>query len=171
MTLESTGGFTYEYLQKPGPRTLLVLHGSGGNEVEILRLGEALDTTASLIAPRGKVIEDGMNRFFKRTAPGVLDRADLKVRTEELKQFIVEMEGRHSVPTGSLIGAGYSNGANILLHLQCLYPEILRASILFRPTSVALADTPFVLTGQHIYIGAGSQDSMTPISRESCGPA
>ncbi len=162
MTFNSLGGFVFEFVQKTGPRTLLLLHGTGGSEVEILKLGEKLDENACLIAPRGKVREEGMNRFFERNAPGMFNRADLKQRTEELSQFIIEMEGRFSAPSGSLVGVGYSNGANILLHMHCLYPNRLRAAILFRPMMAALADDPPTFSRQPILISAGANDMMVP---------
>src|SRR3989338_2590494 len=137
--MSSLAGFTYEYVPGKSARTLLLLHGTGGNERDMLPLGEQLDPEASLLSPRGNVSENGIARFFSRLAEGVFDREDLAHRTEELAGFVDAARKKHGID--ELIGVGYSNGANILLHLICLHPTLLHAAALLRPMSAGLPDT------------------------------
>jgi predicted esterase len=113
--------------------TLLMLHGTGGDERDLLPLGAELWPGAGLLGVRGKVLEDGMPRFFRRFAEGVFDVEDLKSRTEELAQFIDAASERYEFSKKKLIAVGYSNGANMAASLILLHPHHLAAAILFRP--------------------------------------
>src|SRR6266446_9039533 len=117
-------GFIHEFIPGNSPRTLLLLHGTGGNERDLIPLGRELDPDASLLSPRGKVLENGMPRFFRRLAEGVFDLDDLKKRTHELADFVVSAAAHYKIDTENVIAVGYSNGANIAASLLLLRPEI-----------------------------------------------
>jgi len=116
----------------PGERTLLLLHGTGGDENDLLPLGRALDPRAALLAPRGAVIENGMPRFFRRLAEGVFDQADLLARTRDLAAFVAEAVARYELDPARLIAVGYSNGANIAASLMLRHPGVIAGAVLMR---------------------------------------
>ena len=103
----------------------MLLHGTGGNERDLIPLGRELDPNAALLSPRGKVLENGMPRFFRRLAEGVFDLEDLKYRTNELADFIAAAGEHYGFATDQLVAVGYSNGANIAASMLLLRPEIL----------------------------------------------
>src|SRR5262249_5109608 len=119
--------------EKPTSPTLLLLHGTGGDERDMLPLGRELWPGAALLGIRSKVSENGMPRFFRRFAKGVFDIEDLKYRTEELAQFIDAASERYEFSKTRLMAVGYSNGANIAASLILLHPDYLVAAVLFRP--------------------------------------
>jgi len=120
--------------------TLLLLHGTGGNEDDLIPLGKELAPNASILSVRGKVLENGMPRFFRRLEEGVFDMEDLKKRTDELAEFIVKSSSAYKFDPGSVIAIGYSNGANIAASVLLRRPEVLAGAILFR------AMVPFIPT-------------------------
>ena len=99
---------------------LLLLHGTGGNERDLIPLGRELDPNAALLSPRGKVLENGMPRFFRRLAEGVFDLEDLKYRTNELADFVTAAAQHYGFATDQLVAVGYSNGANIAASMLLL---------------------------------------------------
>lgn len=155
-------GFIHRFQQGSGGPTLLLLHGTGGDENDLLPLGSALAEDATLISPRGKVLEQGMPRFFRRLAMGVFDEEDLKERTHELADFITNAGKAYGYDPGELIVVGYSNGANIAASLLLLHPGLVKGAILLHamvPFSVeALPD----LAGTSVLITGGRHDSMIP---------
>src|SRR6202043_574968 len=100
----------HEFVRGKSERTLLLLHGTGGNERDLIPIGRELDQDASLLSPRGKVLENGMPRFFRRLAEGVFDLVDLKRRTHELADFIVSAVEHYRIDLRHLVAIGYSNG-------------------------------------------------------------
>ncbi len=117
-----------------GPKTtLLLLHGTGGDEEDLIPLGEELLPGAALLSPRGRVLEHGMPRFFRRLAEGVFDLDDLKLQTEALAQFVVSASAKYGLNGNRLIAIGYSNGANIAASLLLTHPQLLAGAVLFRP--------------------------------------
>jgi predicted esterase len=120
-------------------RTLLLLHGTGGNERDLIPLGREIDPTAAFLSPRGKVLENGMPRFFRRLAEGIFDEEDLKRRTHELADFVGAAVEQYELAADQVIAVGYSNGANIAGGVLLLRPETLRAAILLlaRPRAEA----------------------------------
>jgi phospholipase/carboxylesterase len=118
--------------------TLLLLHGTGGTEDDLIPLGNELATDASILSVRGKVLENGMPRFFRRLEEGVFDLEDLKMRTDELADFILKSSSVYEFDLKRLVAVGYSNGANIGASLLLKRPEVLAGAILFR------AMVPFV---------------------------
>src|SRR6185503_14706651 len=104
--------FIHEFVPGSSPRTLLLLHGTGGNERDLIPLGRELDPNAALLSPRGKVLENGMPRFFRRLAEAVSDLEDLKYRANELADFVTAAANHYGFALDTLVGVGYSNGAH-----------------------------------------------------------
>jgi len=148
-----------------GRPPLLLLHGTGGDENDLLPLGEALAPGAPLLSPRGKVLENGMPRFFRRLAEGVFDVRDVGARAHELADFVLAARDAYSL--AQPVAVGFSNGANIAAALLLLRPEILAGAVLFRPmVPVEPATTPN-LRGTKVLIGAARHDSIaTPAETE-----
>jgi phospholipase/carboxylesterase len=156
--------FLHEFVHGNSDRTLLLLHGTGGNERDLIPLGRELDPDASLLSPRGKILENGMPRFFRRLAEGVFDLEDLKTRTNELADFVAAAVRHYKLAADHVVGVGYSNGANIAASMLLLRPEIMRATILFRAMVPLVPDKMPDLSSVHIWIGAGDQDPIVPAS-------
>src|SRR5216117_3877498 len=124
--------FIHEFVPGTSDRTLLLLHGTGGNERDLIPLGRGLDAKAALLSPRGKVLENGMPRFFRRLAEGVFDLEDLKYRTNELADFVAAAVRHYKLVADRIVGVGHSNGSNIAANMLLLRPEIVHQAILFR---------------------------------------
>ena len=156
--------FIHEFVPGASDRTLLLLHGTGGNEHDLIPLGRELDPNASLLSPRGKILENGMPRFFRRLAEGVFDLEDLKKRTNELADFVAAAVRQYRLAADHVVAVGYSNGANIATSMLLLRPEILRAAILFRAMVPLVPDNLPDLSSVRVWIGAGDQDPIIPAS-------
>jgi len=154
----------HEFVPGSSERTLLLLHGTGGNEHDLIPLGRELDPTAALLSPRGKVLENGMPRFFRRVAEGVFDLDDLKKRTHELADFVVGASRHYKLAANHIVAVGYSNGANIATSMLLLRPEILHAGILFRAIVPFVPDNLTDLSSARVWIGAGNEDPIVPTS-------
>ncbi len=141
-------------------RPLLLLHGTGGNEDDLIALGRMLAPHAALLSPRGQVLENGMPRFFRRLAEGVFDEQDVRRRAHELADFIERARLAYGI--AAPIAVGYSNGANIAAAMLLLRPEVLARAVLLR------AMTPFAdaeasrLGGKPVLILSGARDPMVP---------
>lgn len=142
--------------------TLVLLHGTGGNEEDLIPLGKYLAPEAALLGIRGKVTEGSAPRFFRRLAEGVFDEEDLIFRTHELARFLEQAVKEYSLNSKRLVAVGYSNGANIAASLMLLEPEILSAAVLFRAMVPLTPDTLPQLTGKQVLIQAGKQDPIIP---------
>jgi phospholipase/carboxylesterase len=156
--------FVHEFVPGTSRRTLLLLHGTGGNEQDLIPLGRGLDPNAALLSPRGKILENGMPRFFRRLAEGVFDVEDLKQRTNELADFITVAAARYSLAANEIVAVGYSNGANTAASMLLLRPEILHAAILFRSMVPLEPETLPNLSSVRVWIGAGDQDAIISAS-------
>jgi predicted esterase len=154
----------HEFIPGRSERTLLLLHGTGGNEHDLIPLGHELDPTATLLSPRGQVLENGMPRFFRRLAEGVFDLDDLKKRTHELADFVVGATRHYKLAANRIVAVGYSNGANIAASMLLLRPELLRAAILFRAMVPFVPDKLPHLSSVRVWIGAGNEDPIIPPS-------
>lgn len=157
--------FVHRYLPRkpPGARVLLLLHGTGGDESDLLPLGRELDPEAALLSPRGKVSENGAPRFFRRFTEGVFDEVDVTQRANELADFVLAAAARYQFETRQLIAVGYSNGANIAAAMMLLRPEVLPAAILFR-AMVVLTNPPAAdLRGKRVLLCAGRHDPIIPL--------
>jgi phospholipase/carboxylesterase/glyoxalase family protein len=142
--------------------TLLLLHGTGGNENDLLPLGHELLPGAALLSPRGRVLENGMPRFFRRFAEGVFDVDDLKFQTQELNKFIKAAAQRYGVARNKLVAVGYSNGANIATSLLLLHPHALAGAALFRPMVPFTPDFEPELERTFVLLGGGMHDAIVP---------
>ena len=143
---------------------MLLLHGTGGNERDLIPLGRELDPNAALLSPRGKILENGMPRFFRRLAEGVFDVEDLKHRTNELADFVAAAAQHYGFATDNVVAVGYSNGANIAASMLLLRPEILRAAILFPRHGSARAGKPARPFIRARLDRRGDQDPIIPAS-------
>lgn len=142
---------------------LLLLHGTGGDERDLLGLGRMVSPGASLLSPRGKVLEGAMPRFFRRLAEGVFDEADLISRTHELADFIEE--ARRTYNLAAPVALGFSNGANIAASLLMLRPEVLGGAALLRAMSpFAKPPAMAALAGKRVMIVSGALDPIIPAS-------
>ena len=156
--------FIHEFVPNNSERTLLLLHGTGGNERDLIPLGRELDSSASLLSPRGKVLENGMPRFFRRLAEGVFDLEDLKKRTHELADFVIAAAQHYKIDVKNIVAVGYSNGANIAAGMLLLRPEILSAAILFRAMVPLVPEIQPNLSAVRVWIGAGKSDPIISAS-------
>lgn len=153
----------YQPAADPDAPVFLLLHGTGGDESDLLPLAHELDPTAGILSPRGRVLENGRPRFFRRFAEGVFDEADIIARAHELADFIRQAAERYQFDRRRLIAVGYSNGANIAAAMMFLRPEILAGAILFR-AMVVLSKTPVVdLQRRQILLSAGREDPIVPL--------
>lgn len=148
----------YRQGKEPGRPTLLILHGTGGTETDLLPVADMIDSAASVLGVRGNVSENGMPRFFRRLAEGVFDEEDLILRTKELNEFLDQAAEEHGFDRNYVVAVGYSNGANIAGSLLFHYRDALKGAILFHPMvprrGIELPD----LTGTPVFIGAGTND-------------
>lgn len=154
--------FAHRYEPGTGPRTLLLLHGTGGNEGSLLGLGRLLDPAAALLSPRGRVLEGNMPRFFRRFAEGVFDEADIIARSAELAEFVGAAASHYGFDREQVHAVGFSNGANIGASLLLLHPEVLAGGVLFRAMVPLQPATLHGLHGKRIWLGAGRQDPIVP---------
>ena len=138
--------------------TLLLLHGTGGTEDDLIPLGKELASYASLLTVRGKVLENGMPRFFRRLEEGVFDLEDLKIRTDELAEFILKSSSVYEFDLKKIIAVGYSNGANIAASLLLRRPEVLAGAILFRAMVPFIPDVLPDLSKKSIILLEGMYD-------------
>ena len=157
---EASLGFIHQFVPAKSESlpTLLLLHGTGGDENDLLPLGQALVPGAALLSPRGKVLENGMPRFFRRLAMGVFDEQDLRFRTQELAEFVRAAADQYGFDPGNIVAVGYSNGANIAGSMLLLYPQSLRAAVLLSPMLPLEAEQMPNLKSVAIFVAAGRAD-------------
>jgi phospholipase/carboxylesterase len=155
-------GFIHQFVAgtRPGAVPLLLLHGTGGDENDLLGLGQQVAPGAPLISPRGRVLENGMPRFFRRLAEGVFDVPDLKYRAKELAQFIQQARLRYDLGKVAPVALGLSNGANIAAALLLLHPGSLSGAILLRPMVPLVPEQLPDLKGVRGLIAAGLHDPL-----------
>jgi predicted esterase len=152
----------FEPATDPSAPPLLLLHGTGGDENDLLPLGRQLSPGSALLSPRGDVLEHGMPRFFRRFVEGVFDLADVAARTQALADFVAAAARHHRFDPARLVGVGFSNGANIAASLLLLRPESLATAILLRPMVVLEPAQVPDLSGKRVLIAAGTADPIVP---------
>ena len=160
--MSSTADFIHTWVPGSSARTLLLLHGTGGTENDLVPIGRALDGAANLLSPRGRVLENGMPRFFRRLAEGVFDEEDLIKRTHELADFLDHAAERYGFDPKKLVAVGYSNGANIAGGLLLLRPGSFAGAALLRPMVPLVPEKQPDLAGVPVLIAAGRHDSIVP---------
>ncbi len=145
---------------RAGAPLLMTFHGTGGNEHQFHGFAERLIPGAHVVSPRGDVLEGGMSRYFRRTGEGVYDMADLAQRREKMARFMLEQKAR----TGSshLAGLGYSNGANILMAVALVHPDLVDRMVLMHPLIPWSPEPQPGLAGRRILITAGKRDPICP---------
>jgi phospholipase/carboxylesterase len=141
---------------------LLVLHGTGGDEQDLLPLARMISPDSPILSPRGRVLENGMPRFFRRVAEGVFDLDDLKLRTSELAAFILAAAEEYGFDASRLIALGYSNGANIAASLMLTRADVLGGGILLRAMVPFEPESLPDLSGKPVLLLAGEQDPIIP---------
>lgn len=153
----------HTYLKKEGPSTFILLHGTGGNESDLIPLATYIDTHASLLGIRGNVLENGMPRFFKRLSFGVFDQESLLKESEVLYQCLLKWSKTYDFDLKKTVMLGYSNGANMLAYLLNNYPLIINQAILLHPMVPSEHITPYHNNTTQILITAGTHDQMIPM--------
>ena len=156
-------GFIHRFV--PGEEsadTLLVLHGTGGNENDLVGIGQAIAPGAAILSPRGNVLENGAPRFFKRIAEGVFDPKEVRSRAEELAKFIRAAAITYRLDPQRIFALGYSNGANVASTVMLIEPGVIQGSILLRPMVVYEPPEQSDLTGSSVFISAGRMDPIVP---------
>jgi predicted esterase/catechol 2,3-dioxygenase-like lactoylglutathione lyase family enzyme len=161
-------GFVHRYIppnaggELAGGTTLLMLHGTGGDEEDLIPVGRELLPGAGILSPRGKVLERGAPRFFRRVAEGVFDQEDLALRTEELASFVEAATATYQLEADGIVAVGFSNGANIAASMLFRHPGLLGGAVLFSPMVPFEPQTMPRLDGTSIFIGAGRSDPIAP---------
>lgn len=155
-----------EASQEASGRTLLLLHGSGADEHDLLGLGRAIDPTANLLSPRGLVRIGGVNRYFEMFSPGVYDEAAVVQNSSELADFVWVASGEYDFDANNVYAVGFSNGANAAHSMLLLQPDSLAGVVAFG-TNKVFAKTPFVkaspdLTGKRVWVANGAADQYSP---------
>jgi phospholipase/carboxylesterase len=155
--------FIHKFVPGTSGRTLVLLHGTGGTESDLLGLGRALDPDAALLSLRGKVLENGMPRFFRRLAEGVFDEEDLIFRAHELADFVQVAAEYYAFGQNKTIAVGYSNGANIAGGILLLRPETFQGAALLRPMVPLIPENLPELQGAPVLVAAGNHDPIVPV--------
>jgi phospholipase/carboxylesterase len=155
-------GFAHRFFPGESDVTLLLLHGTGGGEDDLVPLGRELAPRAAMLSPRGKVSEYGAARFFRRLAEGVFDHEDLVCRTHELADFVEAASQQYGFNPSKVVAAGYSNGANIAASLMLLHPGLLQAAVMFRAMVPFEPEESPDLSGMPVLLAAGRRDQMIP---------
>lgn len=158
-------GFIHRYVpaeDSASGETLLVLHGTGGDENDLIGIGQAIAPGAAILSPRGNVLENGAPRFFRRLAEGVFDPKEVRSRAEELSRFIRSAVITYRLDPERIFALGYSNGANIASTVMLTEPGVLRGSILLRPMVVYEPTEQKDLSGAAVFISAGRMDPIVP---------
>jgi predicted esterase/catechol 2,3-dioxygenase-like lactoylglutathione lyase family enzyme len=162
-------GFVHRYLPPSEPdagsATLLLLHGTGGDENDLIPLGGMLRPGAGILSPRGQVLENGAPRFFRRIREGVFDQEDLARRTTELAEFVAAASRTYALDPEGIVAAGFSNGANIAASLLLRQPGVLRAAVLLSPMVPFEPEHRPDLKGTAVFIGAGRNDPIASVAQ------
>ena len=173
MNEENQLGFIHKFIpsnikveRKGGSKkvpTFLLLHGTGGNEEDLIPVARKISSEAAILSPRGKILEDGIAaRFFRRLAEGVFDLEDLRFRTNELANFVNNASKTYGFDVQHVIALGYSNGANIASSMLLLRPEVLSAAILFRAMVPFVPNTLPDLSNKYVFMSSGLYDPIIP---------
>ncbi|HCA43692.1 MAG TPA: carboxylesterase [Bacteroidetes bacterium] len=153
--------FKYKFINSKNPKenfTLLLLHGTGGDEDDLIPIGKLFGENVNLLGVRGRVLEHGMPRYFRRLAEGVFDVEDLKYRTKELYGFLNNLPSEIPVDKNKLVALGYSNGANIAGSLLLTYPDFFKGVIQFRPMKPFSLEQNISINNIPVFISSGKMD-------------
>lgn len=162
--------FVHKFIPATNPeekRTLLLLHGTGGDENDLIPLGEALLPGAAILSPRGRISERGMPRFFRRFAEGVFDLDNLREETNALADFLADAAKQYDYDPNQVTAVGFSNGANIASTLLLLRPEAIAQGVLIRTMVTLESPATPQLAGKRVFVSSGKYDSMVPVENVS----
>lgn len=160
MTPQADLGFKHRFEKATAPNApcVLLLHGTGGDENSLLALGKAIAPGAALLSPRGKVIQQGMARFFRRLAEGEFDQKDLAAQTRDLAEFVEHASAVYDLTADKLVAAGFSNGANMASSLLLRFPKTLAGAILIRGMVPFVPDETMDLKRKPVLLLGGVED-------------
>ena len=144
------------------PTTVLLMHGTGGDEHDLLPIGRGVAPGCALLSPRGRVLENGMARFFRRIREGVFDEEDIRARAAELETFVRDAAHHYGFDPTRVVALGYSNGANMAAALMLLYPRLLSGAVLLRATLPLQPESILPIAGVPVLILAGAHDAILP---------
>lgn len=150
---------------REGVPTLLLLHGTGGNEKDLLPLAESLNADYNVLSVRGEVSEGGMNRFFKRHGEGQYDVADLKYRTQQLIDFIKEAAGKYNFNVDDIIPVGFSNGSNIIISMMLSGKIFFKKALLYAPLYPLDIGSDYDFKGVSLLLSMGKNDPIVPVEQ------
>jgi predicted esterase len=155
--------FTHQFVPAKSSRTtVLLLHGTGGDENDLVPIGRGLAPGAALLSPRGRVNENGMARFFRRIREGVFDEEDIRNRAAELEKFVLDSAEQYHFDPARVVALGYSNGANMAASILLLNPGLFSGAVLMRPTLPLEPERPLPIASTPVLILAGQHDQMIP---------
>jgi len=154
----------HSFHQGASSRTLLLLHGTGGNEFDLVNLGKAIDPDASYLSPRGMFVESGMNRYFERYPDGTFNEDSIDNAVQELSGFISDAIKTYALDSTNIFGVGFSNGANTLAAMLVKEPNLLSGAALFGSTKPYKKVDAVDLSGKKIWLANGDQDSYAPVA-------
>jgi predicted esterase len=161
--VSGAGAFVHRYEPGSGPATLLLLHGTGGDQHQLIDLGHQLAPAAALLSPLGQVLEGGVApRFFARRGMGDLDLDDLRARGDGLATWVGDACAEYGRDPGRVLAVGYSNGANIAVELLFRHAGVVRGAALLRPMLIYRPGEPLALSGTDVLIAAGDDDPYSP---------
>ncbi|PQV64009.1 phospholipase/carboxylesterase [Abditibacterium utsteinense] len=155
--------FIHQFERGSGQTTVLSLHGTGGSESDLIPLALDLFPGASVLSPRGHILENGANRFFRRFGEGKFDLENLREETENLAQFVQSSSQKYAFDAQKVIALGYSNGANIAASLLLAHPETLAGAILLRAMTPFTPPKILSLEGKAVFLAAGRHDPIVPM--------
>jgi predicted esterase len=147
-----------------GSRLLLMLHGTGADEHDLLGLARALDPNAAVLSPRGEVSEHGMNRFFERYPDGSFNHDSVRVAVSELVSFVSWAKDHYEIEISELVACGFSNGANTAAALMTLQPGFVNRAVLFGSTRPLPEEITADLTGLEVWLANGDNDPYAPVA-------
>jgi predicted esterase len=156
--------FIHRFAKGSKPMTVLALHGTGGNEDDLVPLAQMVAPGANILSPRGRVLEDGMPRFFRRLAEGVFDEEDLVAQAHALAEFVAEAAQHYAFDAQQVVALGFSNGANIASALMFLQPEVLAHAALLRPMVPFERHELPDLSGKRVLLASGRRDPLITVA-------
>jgi predicted esterase len=162
MSDSASSGFIHHFVPGKLSSTVLVLHGHGGSENDLIPIARALAPGAAFLSPRGKALENGAARFFARVAPDVFDETEVRVRTAELAEWIRAAVAEYDLDAAKVYALGFSNGANIAASTLLLHPDVLAGGLLLRPRTIVEPAALPALNGAPVLVIAGQRDERMP---------
>lgn len=146
--------------EKPSGRVMILMHGSGGDETTLMSLASRIAPDATLIGIRGRVVQDGVKRWYRRVTPTEFDQQDVRAEATAFAGFLREMARVQKLDLSAATFLGYSNGANLIAALTQLYPDLIHRAVLLRPMPVLTETAKVDLSDTRFLTIAGEQDRL-----------